>query len=143
SSKQGTTGPYFIDSFDSKRIQLKRNEYFPKELTSNDISDVNLISYSRNEIEVNLERSSQDDIWYLYGYSIDQDMLNKFKARNYKAQIFPNEWLVYLGFQDSLTLDERRFIGSIIDAFRDEIEKEITIGQLAYSMIPADRAIGL
>lgn len=139
----GTTGPYSIASFNSRKVSLKRNSYFPKELTSNDIEDVSLISYSQNDIEETLRGSSQNDIWYLYGYSIDQNILDQFKEKKYKVQIFPNEWLVYLGFQENLNLDERRFISSKIDKIRKEIEDNIVQGQLAYSMIPADRAFGL
>lgn len=143
SSTEGTTGPYFIEKFDTKNVHLKRNIFFPKEFVSNNIDNVFLINYSLDDISQNLKKTPYNDIWYLYGYAVNDKHIQLFKDKKYKAQIFPNEWLLYFGFQDTLSLDERVFISATIDKWRAEIKPQITYGQLAYSTVPKDRAYGL
>ena len=142
-SYKPTTGPYKIKSLDSKKVILSRNHFYPAELVANEVENVILQGYSNSELPDLFSDESHIDLAYLYGYSLNDTLIKKIKSHNYKVQIFPNEWLVYLGFQKSVDKKIRNHIGFLIDSARKELEGNIVHGSLAYSVTPSDRPYGL
>ncbi|HXH74011.1 MAG TPA: hypothetical protein VNJ08_03550 [Bacteriovoracaceae bacterium] len=142
SSLQPTTGPYTLTYMDSLKVELTANKFFPKEFVSNEVEKVILKSYPASDID-SIFKKEDVDLAYLYGYSIRPELINELKGKNFKIQVFPNEWLMYLGFQKSVDLESRNLIASKIDTLRNSFKNKIVYGSTAYSTIPSDRAYGL
>lgn len=138
-----TTGPYYLSKLDNKEVRLKLNKFFPKELRANSVEEVLLKSYPPKDIDKLFDTKYKFDLAYVYGYGISKEFVEKIKSNNYKVQIFPNEWLVYLGFHSNVQFSQRNIIASKIDSIRHSISEKIVYGASSYSTVPSDRAFGL
>lgn len=140
--KHPTTGPYKLVSLKNDEVNLTANKYFPSELRSNDVSEVNIKSYKSSEF-LDLIEGRDFDLAYIYGHMVDDNLIKALKKEKYKIQMFPNEWLLYFGCHDSLNIEERRYFAGIVDEVKNKVKNEFTVGQLAYSITPAGRGFGV
>ncbi|MGE3611030.1 MAG: hypothetical protein AB7I27_15675 [Bacteriovoracaceae bacterium] len=138
-----TTGPYSIVSLSSSQVELKRNKYFPSDFVSNMVESVIFKSYASRELKHLFSNVENFNLAYLYGYAVNQELIDSIKDKNLKIQIFPNEWMVYLGFQKNLSYDERSIIFNKIDSIKNKLINKLFYGTVSYSTVPSDRAYGL
>jgi MarR-like DNA-binding transcriptional regulator SgrR of sgrS sRNA len=142
SAENSSTGPYSVVSMSPSKVELKVNKFFPIEFTANRLEKVTLESYRPGELDSVLNLNEMH-LAYMYGYSVNEEIMTKLKERNFKIQIFPNEWLMYLGFQRNLDFQTRNTIAAKIDSIRSSFQDKIVFGSTAYSTVPGDRAYGL
>lgn len=142
SKLSSTTGPFFLTNLEPGYVELKLNKFFPEEFRSNNIETVIFQSYSPGAVK-SLGDKSDLDLAYLYGYTVSRKFLDSLRAKGFKYQIFPNEWLVYIGFHENVSLEERRLIASLVDTLKESMKDSIEMGSLSYSTTPSDRAFGL
>lgn len=140
-SLKPTTGPYFVTKLEPNIVELNINKNFPEAFRSNSVEKVILQSYAAKDVRSII--NNKVDLAYIYGYTIDPKFIDTLKDLGYKVQIFPNEWLIYLGFNADLAIDERRLIGETIDQAREQLLNVIQLGNLSYSTTPGDRGYGL
>jgi hypothetical protein len=140
-----TTGPYSLDNLTSTRVDLKRNPHYPEDLISNKINNVSFMSYSSGKTQDFLKKADYKNqhLIYSYGYTLSKNDISLMENKNYRAQIFPTEWIIYLCFQPHVTPNNRAVIGDAIDNLRKDLDSMSGIGSPAYSIQPNDRNFGI
>lgn len=140
-----TTGPYYIDSVSDEKISLRVNPNYPVELTANKVSDVNLVYYPVDQTEKLINSANIDNyhFLYLYGHTLNENMINTLIQKKFKINIHPNEWLVYLKISDRIPLANRVYISKLMNDIRNNNKNYSPYGQKTYSFSPSDRPNGL
>lgn len=138
-----TTGPYSVVKLEPGQIELKANPYFPSDLRANSIDNVTIhwTDTADRTFLKKLDKQRNHGI-YGYGFHFSQIELDDLESRGFKVELFPSEWLVYLGFNKGISFEDRLALGQAIDEIRDESRIQIGLGQQAYSMSPQDRDFG-
>jgi len=140
-----STGPYMLTSLTGSRAELKRNIFYPEELTGNSIDDVAINRYKPSDVKQFLRNAdpSNQHLLYFFGQTLDQDDVQVLKDKNYQVELFPSEWMFHIGFQPNVLLADRVQIGRVVDSIREEISRITPFGQPAYSIPPSDRPFGV
>lgn len=140
-----TTGPFNIEKIEPQSVWLKRNPYYPKELTANQIDHAVIHSYRSSEINklVQVAKPSSHNLIYFDGFTTSEKETEILKEKGYRLKFSPSEWLAYLSFNSKVTLSDRVTIGKKIDAQRNNFMRFASLGQQAFSIAPSDRPFGL
>lgn len=140
-----SAGPYQIESLSTKRVDLKRNKYYPAALTANQIEKVRIEHFEAGAAKEFVGNANPDlhHLTYFQGHSVTPPDLDVLASRGFRIQKFPSEWITYVGFNPSVPKEDREQIAKVIDQNRPELMKEASLGQAAFSIPPSDRPFGL
>lgn len=137
-----TFGPYFIKKFinenNNYKVILNRNLNYPKNLTANAINEVHYNKYNSLDFMDSLDPSNHHLI-YFSGMKVFEQKLDQLKEKNYKINIFPNEWLLYAHFKENTPFEKRISFKNIIEEIKNNILDQYPISTPAYSTLPSDR----
>jgi hypothetical protein len=136
-----TTGPYVLVSSNSNEVILGRNRFYPPKLVANQIDRVSLRSYSSSDTEqfVRKLEPTKDHFAYFFGHVLSEASKALLKEKGYRLNLYPSEWLIYLGFQPEVKIEDRKIVASYLDRIRAELLSIAPAGQLAYSIAPSER----
>lgn len=140
------TGPYSIGQLSKMRVELKINPNYPSKLRANTASNIIFEGYpaqSTHELISSDLQQNKIDGAYLYGHTVTKPELEKIRNLNYKVNISPTEWMIYIGFSTNTNINQRIEISNIIDKSRERIKMVSDLGTQAYSIQPTDRAFGI
>ena len=140
-----TTGPYSIVSMTREVVELKRNPHYPTALVANTVSTVRLHSYPAVGTRALIDAASPDThhMVYLYGYAVSASDVDKINAKKYAVEIYPDEWLIYVGFGRKVPAADREAIAAVVDRDRAQWLADAPFGSEAYSISPSDRPFAL
>lgn len=142
---RAATGPYSLLTLSESEVKLKRNPFYPRELTANAVDSVTLQSYpaSKTPSVIAEALKQRTPLAYLYGYAANEELLAKVRAAGYSLRQMPSEWLVYFGINSKVPLEDRKTFSRVADGWREELLTRAALGQPAFSMSPSDRPFGL
>jgi hypothetical protein len=144
-SAMTATGPYYATDITPDGAKLRINKYYPTSLRANNIETVDLKKYAAggtSEFIANLNPDLHHAA-YFFGYSLNPTDLDKIKAKGYKLEMFPTEWVVYLITNPNLDQKIKDTVRSIVDTYRTANLKSDSLGDPAYSIAPTDRSFAL
>jgi hypothetical protein len=139
------TGPYSLTKLTREHAILSRNKFYPQNLVSNSIDQVDIHRYSASDAPRMIQEMTPrtHHAVYFFGYSIDRNDLNTLRQKGYDVTVSPTEWFVYLSLKKSVPPEARALFASVIKRFKSTEGFRSSFGDSATSITPKDREYSL
>ena len=134
-----TTGPYSFERKVGEDVYLLINPNFPDQLRANRVKRVLYRPYKLDGHFLEKLNPREDNLIYLHGVHASKEVLELLKRKGYRIQIYPSEWLLYVGFGSNAGRELRAVLTSVVDEARPTLLENFDHATEALSIAPADR----